>query len=32
MIPAIQTFIKNPDDVDGLLKSIDAQAKSIFVS
>ncbi len=30
MIPAIQTFISKPDDVDSLLKSIDAQAKSIF--
>ena len=32
MIPAIQSFISKPNDVDGLLKSIDAQAKSIFTS
>ena len=31
MIPALQTFIKNPKDVDGLTSSIEAQAKSIFV-
>ncbi len=31
MIPAIQTFIGKPSDVDGLCNSIEAQAKSIFV-
>ena len=31
MIPALQQFIKNPDDVDGLTKSIEEQKKSIFV-
>ena len=32
MIPAIQTFLKNPKDVQGLCKSIEGQAKSIFTS
>jgi multiple sugar transport system substrate-binding protein len=32
MIPAIQTFIGKPDDVDGLLKSIESQKKSIFTT
>ena len=32
MIPAIQSFIKNPKDIDGLLTSIEAQKKSIFGS
>lgn len=32
MIPAIQTFIGNPTDVDGLVNSIEAQKKSIFAS
>ncbi|GAB3593759.1 extracellular solute-binding protein [Angustibacter peucedani] len=32
MIPAIQTFIKNPNDVDGLVNSIENQKKSIFAS
>ena len=31
MIPAIQDFIKNPNDIDGLTKSIEKQKKSIFV-
>ena len=30
MIPAIQTFIKNPKDIDGLCNSIEGQEKSIF--
>ncbi len=30
MIPALQEFIKNPDDVDGLVKSIEQQRQSIF--
>ncbi len=30
MIPALQSFIKSPDDVDGLTKSIEQQRKSIF--
>ncbi|WP_432829840.1 ABC transporter substrate-binding protein [Dactylosporangium sp. CA-092794] len=30
MIPALQTFINKPDDVDGLLKNIEAQKKTIF--
>jgi len=32
MIPAIQTFIGKPKDVDGLLKSIESQKKSIFTT
>jgi len=32
MIPAIQTFIGKPNDVDGLLKSIESQKKSIFTA
>jgi multiple sugar transport system substrate-binding protein len=32
MIPAIQTFIKNPADVDGLTNSIEKQKQSIFSS
>ena len=31
MIPAIQDFLKNPKDIDGLTSKIEAQAKSIFV-
>ncbi|GAA1026300.1 extracellular solute-binding protein [Virgisporangium ochraceum] len=30
MIPSLQSFINNPNDVDGLLKSIENQKKSIF--
>ncbi|MBM0231247.1 carbohydrate ABC transporter substrate-binding protein [Micromonospora sp. STR1_7] len=30
MIPAIQQFIKNPKDIDGLTSSIESQKKSIF--
>ncbi len=32
MIPALQTFIGKPSDVDGLVNSIQSQAKTIFVS
>ncbi|MDR6862382.1 ABC transporter substrate-binding protein [Phycicoccus sp. 3266] len=32
MIPAIQSFIKNPKDIDGLCNSIENQKKSIFGS
>ncbi len=32
MIPSLQQFIRNPDDVDGLLKSIENQKKAIFGS
>ncbi|WP_432977875.1 ABC transporter substrate-binding protein [Dactylosporangium sp. CA-233914] len=32
MIPALQTFINSPNDVDGLLKNIEAQKKTIFTS
>ena len=32
MIPAIQSFIKNPKDIDGLCNSIENQKKSIFAS
>ncbi|MDP9396132.1 MAG: ABC transporter substrate-binding protein [Actinomycetota bacterium] len=32
MIPALQQFIKNPEDVDGLTKSIESQKKSIFAA
>ena len=31
MIPALQDFIKNPKDIDGLTTSIENQKKSIFV-
>jgi multiple sugar transport system substrate-binding protein len=32
MIPAIQTFLGKPNDVDGLVNSIENQAKSIYTS
>jgi multiple sugar transport system substrate-binding protein len=32
MIPSLQSYIKNPKDVAGLLKSIEDQKKSIFTS
>jgi multiple sugar transport system substrate-binding protein len=32
MIPALAKFIGNPGDVDSIVKSIDAQAKTIFTS
>jgi len=32
MIPALQTFIGKPSDVDGLVNSIEKQKKSIFTS
>ncbi len=32
MIPAIQQFIANPDDIDGLTRSIESQKQSIFTS
>jgi multiple sugar transport system substrate-binding protein len=32
MIPAIQSFIKNPKDIDGLVNSIEQQKKSIFAA
>jgi multiple sugar transport system substrate-binding protein len=32
MIPALQQFLNKPDDVDGLLKNIEAQKKTIFSS
>jgi multiple sugar transport system substrate-binding protein len=32
MIPSLQSFINKPSDIDGLLKNIDAQAKSIFAT
>jgi multiple sugar transport system substrate-binding protein len=31
MIPALQEFLKNPDDVDGLTKSIEEQKQTIFI-
>ena len=31
MIPSLKDFINNPDDVAGLLKKIESQAKTIFV-
>jgi multiple sugar transport system substrate-binding protein len=31
MIPALQQFIRQPDDVDGLVKNIEQQKKAIFV-
>jgi multiple sugar transport system substrate-binding protein len=30
VIPAFQSFLKNPDDIDGLTKSLEEQKKSIF--
>ena len=30
MIPSIQDFLKNPDDIDGVTASIQEQANSIF--
>ena len=32
VIPAIQSFLKNPKDVDGVTKSLAQQAKTIFVA
>jgi multiple sugar transport system substrate-binding protein len=32
MIPALQRFINRPDDIDSLLKDIEAQRKNIFTS
>jgi multiple sugar transport system substrate-binding protein len=32
MIPALQQFIGNPNDIDGLVNSIESQKKSIFTS
>jgi multiple sugar transport system substrate-binding protein len=32
MIPGLQSFIKSPNDVDGLTKSLENQKKSIFTS
>ena len=32
MIPAIQSFIKNPKDIDGLVNSIEKQKQSIFAA
>lgn len=32
MIPALQTFIAKPNDVDSLLKNVEAQKKTIFIS
>ena len=31
MIPSIQQFLGKPDDIDGLLKSIEDQKKAIFI-
>jgi multiple sugar transport system substrate-binding protein len=31
MIPSLQTFLRNPDDIDGLTSSIQQQKESIFV-
>jgi multiple sugar transport system substrate-binding protein len=32
MLPGLQTFLKNPNDVDGLTQSLESQKKSIFTS
>ncbi len=32
MIPSLQEFIRNPDDIDGLTKKIEDQTSSIFGS
>src|ERR1700730_11334858 len=31
MIPSLQQFLGKPDDIDGLLKSIEDQKKAIFI-
>lgn len=31
MIPSIQAFIKNPKDINNILKDVEAQKKAIFV-
>jgi multiple sugar transport system substrate-binding protein len=31
VIPAFQSFIKDPNDIDGLTKSLEEQKKSIFI-
>ena len=32
MIPSLQSFIQNPNDIDGLCTQIENQKKSIFTS
>ena len=32
MIPSLQDFLKNPNDIGGLTKKIEAQKKSIFIA
>jgi len=32
MIPSLQSFLNNPKDVDGLVKQIEGQKKTIFTS
>jgi multiple sugar transport system substrate-binding protein len=32
MIPSLQSFIRNPDDIDGITKQIENQKKTIFTS
>jgi hypothetical protein len=32
MIPALQQFLNHPDDVNGLVSSIEKQKKAIFTS
>lgn len=32
MVPSLQSFLNDPNDVDGLVKSIEEQRKAIFVS
>ena len=32
MGPALQSFIRNPDDLSSILSSVEAQKKSIFAS
>jgi multiple sugar transport system substrate-binding protein len=32
MLPSLQNFIKNPNDIDGLTKQIEGQKKTIFTS
>jgi multiple sugar transport system substrate-binding protein len=32
MIPSLQQFLNAPNDVDGLLKNIESQKKTIFAS
>jgi hypothetical protein len=32
MTPALQKYVHNPNDIDGLLNNIESQAKTIYTS